>query len=247
LGAHDSANKSPQAFQIFLNNQIPDGATNNWTSSIGEPSLGVNRNAVFITGNWYASVSTDGGQNYSFVNPFDNFPADGTPDAVNGGFCCDQIAYYDEAHDALFWVLLYLDDGFTNTIRIAVANSEENIGSNSWYYYDFSPEDVGLPASGFWFDFPDLSTSSNFLYLTANVFEIGASTTTSAAVLRLPLTEMSQAQGFSYDFFVSNDRPSLRCTQGATSIMYIGAHNTTRAPARFSGTTYLTSSITPAR
>ena len=216
--------KDPGTFRFFLNTSLPDASTADFTSSIDEPSVGVNRNAVFYTGNWFASVSGDGGQTFTFVNPFDNFPADGTPDPVNGGFCCDQSTYYDESHNALFWELLYIDDGSTNTIRIAVANSESNIVNNAWSWYDFSPANIGYPASGFWFDFPDITTSNNFLYLTVNVFAIGAGTTSTAAILRLPLTEMSQGLGLSFNYFVT-DRPSIRCTKGATSTIYFAAHN----------------------
>jgi hypothetical protein len=142
------------------------------TSLVGEPSFGINHEAIFWTGNWYAAMSGDNGETFNFVNPYDNFPADGIPDAVNDGFCCDQVTHYDEGEDAMFWLLQYLEDGITNTQRIAVAPSREDVLNNTWFYYDFTPADFGFPAEGFWLDFPDLAVSDQSLYHTTNVYRV---------------------------------------------------------------------------
>jgi hypothetical protein len=216
--------KAPDDFVIFRNTALDDLATNNSTSRINEPSLGVNQHAIFYTGNWYASVSSDGGNTWSYINPYDNFPANGINDPVNGGFCCDQIVYYEESRDVLFWLLQYSNDGITNTQRIAVANSASDITTNTWYWYDFTPASFGFPATGKWLDFPDLSVSDNNLYLTTNVFDIGSGSTSTAVIARLDLDDMAQGVGVSFSY-LQTDRPGLRCTHGATSTMYWGAHN----------------------
>ena len=59
------------------------------TSTVGEPSLAVKGKTVFITGNWYASLSKNSGTSFSKVDPYTRFPAPaGRP------FCCDQVAHY---------------------------------------------------------------------------------------------------------------------------------------------------------
>lgn len=206
-------------FRVFRNTALNDAATNNSTLVIDEPSLAANGRAIFYTGNVYAAVSPDAGQTFQFINPSDNFPA------VNGGFCCDQITYYDRTRGALFWLLQYWADANTNTQRLAVANSQANIVNNNFYWWDWSPSDFGFPATGYWMDFPDLAVSANFLYLTSNVFRIGSGSTSTAVIARFPLNELSQGIGFGYSWYTSSDRPSLRCTHGATSVMYFATHN----------------------
>src|SRR5689334_16704583 len=65
-------------------------------STVGEPSLAVNGDVVFYTGNWYAALSTNGGQNFSFIDPSAEFP-DANPPGT--GFCCDQVVHYIRAID----------------------------------------------------------------------------------------------------------------------------------------------------
>jgi hypothetical protein len=49
----------------------------------------MNGNVVFYTGNWYAALSSDGGNTFQYVDPFTAFP-----DPPNMGFCCDQVVQY---------------------------------------------------------------------------------------------------------------------------------------------------------
>ena len=224
------ADASPEGgpLVLFRNSALSDVGTNNQTSSrSNEPSLGVNNEVIFWSGNWYASVSDDAGQTWSFIDPADNFPADGTDDPVNGGFCCDQVVYYDQAWDAMYWLLQYVQDGSTNTQRIAVANSPADVLNNIWFVYNWTPASFGFPATGFWMDFPDLTVSNEFLYLTTNVFEIGSGTTSTAVIARFPRDRISQGLGFTYGYWVSTTRPSLRMIQRAAGTMYFAAHNST--------------------
>lgn len=217
--------RAPGDFVFFRNTALNDTATNDSTSQrSNEPSVGVNGRVAFYSGNFYASVSADGGETWSYVNPSDNFPSDGVPDPVNNGFCCDQIVYYERTRGTMFWLLQYSADSNTNTQRLAVASSQQDVANNAWFLYDWSPASFGFSASGFWLDFPDLSTSDNYLYLTSNVFQIGSGSTSTAVIARFPLDELSQGQGFTYNYLVTG-RPGLRCTHGATSTMYFGAHN----------------------
>lgn len=141
-----------------------------------EPSVGANGRVVFYTTNSYAAVSGDSGQTFTYLNPFDNFPADGTNDAVNGLFGGDQYIYYERTRGLTFWLLQYNPDNATNTQRLCIARSQADVLNNNWYFYDFTPADFGFTtppagANGFWLDFPDMAVSDNFLYLTSNVFQ----------------------------------------------------------------------------
>src|SRR5574337_1774752 len=109
---------APGPFTFFQNVDLGAGAPNGYTSVVGEPSVGNNGTAVFQTGNWYAALSTENGTTFGFVNPFTTFPS------VNGGFCCDQSVLYDRSRDLLFWLMLYLPDTNTNTLRLAIAKGQ---------------------------------------------------------------------------------------------------------------------------
>src|SRR5262249_45982713 len=129
-----AAPTSPGDFIVYQNDTLPrftDNAGNSLTSTTNEPSLGVNGRVVFWTGNWYAAVSGNRGQTFSYVDPR-SFPS------VNGGFCCDQATYYERTRGAMFWLLQYSPDNTTNTYRIAVARGQVDLLNNSWLVYDFT-------------------------------------------------------------------------------------------------------------
>ncbi|MGE5834239.1 MAG: hypothetical protein ACM4AI_07155, partial [Acidobacteriota bacterium] len=71
--------------RLFRNVGLPDAATSQDTSTVGEPSLAASGNQVFLSGNWYASRSVNAGAAWTHVDPFTTFPS------AAGGFCCDQV------------------------------------------------------------------------------------------------------------------------------------------------------------
>jgi hypothetical protein len=217
-----------------------------------EPSVGANGRVAFYTTNNYAAVSGDRGQTFSFINPFDNFPADGTVDALNGGFGGDQYVYYERTRGLMCWLIQYNPDNTTNSYRLAIARSQADLLNNTWIFYDFTPATFGLTtpagAAGIWLDFPDLSASDNFLYFTANYFPRRTATTgcvlacpggtcpagcasctgcgsLGAVIARLPLTQLAQGANLGGNFFNDTTHFSLRLTQGAHDTMYWGSHN----------------------
>ena len=253
-----SAPLAPGTFTSFRNTTLASapvvgGVTLNKFFPI-EPSVGVNGRVVFYTTNNYEAVSGDRGQTFSYMNPF---AADGTPAQINGGFGGDQVIYYARKRGLMFWLQQYNPDNNTNTQRLAVARSQADILNNRWITFDFTPATFGFTtppagASGFWDDFPDLSVSDNFLYLTTNVFPrilpnplnqcaIGCPATVAtcpaacggictvcssvgAVVARLPFDQL--AAGGTLDFrFFTDTNSGYRCTQGAQATMYWGSHN----------------------
>ncbi|MBI3950052.1 MAG: hypothetical protein HY314_06320 [Acidobacteria bacterium] len=161
-----AAPQAPDTFTFFRNTPLAGapvvgGVTLNAYTPI-EPSGAANGCVVFYTTNSYAAVSGDGGQTFSYINPFTYFPA------ANGGFGGDQVIYYERTRGLLFWLLQYNPDNNTSTQRLAVARSQADVLNNNWITYDFTPATYGFTtppagASGFWLDFPDLAVSDNFL------------------------------------------------------------------------------------
>ncbi|MBA5800318.1 hypothetical protein [Rhizobium changzhiense] len=157
------AEAAPPPINFDYNAQISDVGTADTASHVCEPTVAQNGNIIFVTGNWFACVSTDGGQNYSFVDPSRSFP-----DPPNSRFCCDQIAIYSSHTDLFFWLLQYSeDDKGENVQRIAYASTADVV-AGTWNFFDISSKALGF--KGAWLDYPDLAVSSTFLYMTTNAF-----------------------------------------------------------------------------
>ena len=207
--------------QLVTNRGLTDVETNDFTSEISEPSVAVRGNEILYTANWFSAFSTDGGQTFTYVDPAASFPA-----PPNEEFCCDQLAYYDRGRDLMVWVLQYASRPASqgpNRLRVAVARGND-IATRSWRFYDFTPQNTGGWTAE-WFDYPALAASQNYLYLTTNSFGFGASGAwTRAVLLRLPLDQLANYQGFTYRFLATSELGSLQPARGAGMTMYVAAH-----------------------
>ncbi len=192
-------------------------------STVNEPSLGTMGNTVFTTGNWFASVSGDNGNNFGYVNPYTTFPA------TWGGFCCDQRAAQDPDTDSVYWYLQYSKDGSSSTsvggARIAVATTETQLLTNAWTYYDFTPQSFGL-AAGKWLDFPHMTVSENYVYATTNVFSTVSNAFTDAVAWRIPISEINAGGSINYQYFTRTTSFALDPIENASTTMYFGSLET---------------------
>jgi hypothetical protein len=129
-------------------------------SSIAEPSGGATGgNVVFLSANWFAAFSNNGGGSFTQLNPTTIFPNDAI------GYCCDQIVQYVPSIDRFIW-LLQGNNGF----RLAAASSADVINSNgtAWTYWNLPSDLFGQP-NGTGVDYPDLSVGNNSLYMSWDV------------------------------------------------------------------------------
>ena len=235
---------APGAFVFFENTDLGTaGAPLSERSYVNEPSCANNGRLVFYSGNWYAALSRDGGKTFSYINPYTAFPP-----PAGMGFCCDQSVLYDPDFDCMFWLLQYTADGNTNNIeRLAVCNNFGALETQQWYYYDFSPQQIGA-TDGHWFDFPDLVLGQSNLYLTANY--IGPAS--HAAILRLPLGPLSTGSGFGFSY-ITQPWPNqwvFRCTHGASTTMFFASHVDTNTVRIYrwresGGADYVDRNVTP--
>lgn len=201
--------------RMIRNIGLGDPATSTQTSTINEPTAAASGRNAFVTGNWFASQSTDGGANWSLVNPFTRFPS------AAGGFCCDQVVLYEPSRDIWIWILQYVRSGGSNIFRVAVCRGN-NFGA--WYYWDFTPTALNASFTDMWFDYPDAAVSSNHLYITFNAFNSG-NNFLRAFVFKLPLNALRDATTLSYTWWSTTGHGSLRLTQGATGSMFFASHN----------------------
>jgi len=201
---------------LIQNASVSRAATGGQTSTVGEPSVANTASGIFVTGNWYASRSTDGGSTWRFVSPSTTLPP------ANLGFCCDQTLIHVPSHQITVWLLQYIKDERRNTLRVAIT-SDGAFGNSGWHWWDLSPDATNPAWTGEWFDYNHAALSDRFLYVSSNVFAVSGNRWTRAVVFRIPLDALKAGGQLDYDFFATTEAGSLRCTQGARDTMYFAS------------------------
>src|SRR5690348_11695519 len=128
---------------LIDNLELDDVATNDSTSTVGEPSIDSAGQQLFETGNWYASQSSDGGAHWGFVDPFTTLPS------AAGGFCCDQVTVHDDSRGLWIWILQYIRQNGANVFRIAATHDANFPGG--WYWWDIAPTTLDATWTNLWF------------------------------------------------------------------------------------------------
>ncbi len=191
-------------------------------SLVGEPTATADKDSSFMTGNWWAAVSKNGGGDWSYINPYTKFAA---PD---GAFCCDQYSIFIPKWGLSVWLLQY---GYSKTTksggyRIAFAD-RASLRKGIWWSYYFRPKDMGF-SNKTWLDFPHLAFTDNYLYFTAWVFAGEAGGEWGKILAKLPLKPISQKKGFGYSIWpLKRSQPSWRMAFGGTHTLYFGDHLST--------------------
>ena len=154
---HEAAGPG-QDIQVVLNTELRQPGQNDVAGNVGEPSVSINKDVVFYTGNWYAAVSTDGGRTFKFIDP-NNMAQPTDPRDVT--FCCDQVVNYMPSIDTFVWLLQYGPSTGDNIQRLAFAKTED-VKAGRWQIFDITAAALEVP--GFFLDFPDLAVGANFLW-----------------------------------------------------------------------------------
>ena len=209
------------SINVIRNVALDDGATSNDTSTVGEPSLGVAGDQVFVTGNWYASRSTNNGGQWTHVDPFTTLPP------AAGGFCCDQVTLHAATRGVWIWILQYVEQNGTNVFRIA-ATRDANFPGGGWFYWDIAPTTLDGSFKNLWFDYPDAALTRSNLYVTFNVFDT-SDEWQRAVIMQFPLSTIENAGSLGFKWWSTTEFGSLRLTQGAavTNRMYWASHVST--------------------
>jgi hypothetical protein len=128
----------------------------NDVSGTAEPSGASGGGVIFVTANWTAAYSTNGGSSFTQLDPTTIFPNDAI------GFCCDQIVQYVPGIDRFVWLL---QGSNLSGYRLATASPQQIINSNgtAWTYWNM-PTSVFGSCSGF--DYPDMSVGNNQIYMS---------------------------------------------------------------------------------
>src|SRR6266852_5713657 len=203
--------------------------------AVNEPSVGTAGRVVFVSSNYDAGYSTNGGKTFNFVNPNNFLPS------MDGGFCCDQTVIYDKVRDIFAWSLLYSKSGSTANDkggwRTAFTHSS-SVASGSWCYLTWHPDNFGLATTGLWMDYPEVAISNGYIWYTTNVLTTSDDTHQNTLVWRISLdqlnisldrlnTEPSTCGPINYQYFVVSYHFTFSLVQGATPTMYWASHNST--------------------
>ncbi len=215
-----------QTVQIVLNTPLTQPAQAKTSSNVNEPSVSINGDVVFYTGNWYAAVSVDGGKTFGFIDP-NTMAQPGDPAGVV--FCCDQIVNYIPSLDTFVWLMQYGPQTGDNIQRLAFAKTND-VKDGKWSIFDITTQMLGVP--GYFMDFPDLAVGASFLYMTTNCFAPDGSTVGSA-VVRIPFSSIAAGTP-TVDKFVSMELFAFRVAQNCHATAYFASHRDTSTLAVFS-------------
>lgn len=217
---------APGDFAVYSDAVIPPSAYgNSYIWMVAEPSVGGNGRVIYLSGNKFASVSGDYGKTWTWVDSFTKFPL---PTGLTQ-FCCDQSVFHDRTHNLTFWLLQYHRQNPTvsghNAITLAVAHGQREAFEGTWTTYTITPqqtEPVTYSDNNWWFDYPDVAVSNNYLYITINPNN-GPSQNAVAFRLSLDTLASGGALPTSWPHFIAPNG-FLRPTQGATDTMYFVQH-----------------------
>jgi hypothetical protein len=215
---------SPQpgaaAINFFMNKDVSSAARSR--SLVGEPTATADKDTSFMTGNWWAAVSKNGGGNWSYINPYTKFAK------ADGGFCCDQYSIFVPKWGITIWLLQYGYSKTTQTggYRIAVSD-RANMRKGLWWSYYFRPTNLGFSKKT-WLDYPHLTFTNNNLYFTAWVFPGETGGERGKVLVRLPLKLLKERKGLNFGYWpLKNAQPGWRMAFGGTHTLYFGDHLTT--------------------
>lgn len=208
-------------FELWRNQPVAQGA--GVTATIGEPTVANDRNAVLYTGNWHAAVSGDDGLTWSYLNPATQFPS------LNGGFCCDQVAYaVDRGSSSLiFWLMQYSDDEVNGgALRLVVYQGRDELLDQA-NYCSYVITSATINESGAkWFDFNVVASTDDHLFISSKVLNSAGDTFSTGVVMRWDLNDFDDGNCTLNTGRVYKDATggaqNTALAQGAGSTMYWG-------------------------
>ena len=182
---------------------------------LGETSVASNYNdLIFYTGNWYAARSNDAGKTWQYINAYEDFE----------DFCCDQRVIYDPNHNLFIWYRQGEPDDSANENRVRIGFSNDAI---TWTMFDIIPSSMDDSFVNTEFDFPELATTDNYLYITTNAFDLEEEEEDmTAVIMRISLDSVVDRGTIELESYWSPETHTFTPVQGAKDKMYWATHLT---------------------
>jgi hypothetical protein len=128
------------------------GCSGDANAACAEPSGAASSDMIFVSANWRAAFSTNGGSSFTIIDPTTVF----SPGAI--GFCCDQIVQYVASIDRFVWLM----QGTGYRLAVASPAQIKSSGGNAWTYWELTPALFNTCSA----DYPDMAVGDNELYLS---------------------------------------------------------------------------------
>jgi hypothetical protein len=186
----------------------------------GETSVASNNNdLIFYTGNWYAARSFDAGRTWEYINAYEDFE----------DFCCDQRVIYDRNHNLFIWYRQGdVVDNSTKENRVRIGFSNDTL---TWTMFDIIPSSVDDYFVEKEFDYPEIATTDNYLYMTTNALppedeEEEEEDEMTAVIIRISLDRVIDRGIIDWESYWSANTYTFTPVQGAKDKMYWATHLT---------------------
>jgi hypothetical protein len=116
-------------------------------------------------------------------------------------------------------------------MKLEIAHGPADLAANTWQGYNILPGNFGAGfATGYYIDFSQLAISSNYLYISANIYRTPDNTFTASGMLRIPLAEIDSHSALTADTLVSTTDFTYTPVSGATDTMYFAAQQPETSP-----------------
>lgn len=226
--------------KVFRNTRVAHGTTDGLqTSNVAEPTVANDRNGLLYTSNWTARVSDDNGLTWtSSIDPFRIWASLPQTPETAPGFCCDQSAHaVDHAGGSMvFWLMQGLVAGTNNppgnALVLSVFRGKEDLidasGVDDFCAYPLVASDFGLSGNDN-FDFPQMSSTDKYLYVSVNVGKGKNKGTSYALVMRFSLDDLQDGDCLVDPVAWSDSRTkeNLIPVQDAEDEMFFATHTRT--------------------
>ena len=201
-GTGSTGGQSPINFREYTRTELSGG----WPPDMSGARAG---DVVLMSGNLWLKLSVDGGKTFDDLDFTTIFAADKT----YGGWAGDQVIHYVPSIDAF---VLYVQS-FTsktqvnrNIVKVALASPADlklhKGGRLAWRrQWDFTSDTFGLGDR--WFDFPDLTWDSSYLYVNTNV-AVGRDVV-GKLFFELPLADLKAGRSLSFLFAFIDEKINI--------------------------------------
>ena len=184
-----------------------------YESSVMEASVDGKANKHFFSGNWFGARSTNKGINWSYLSPYSNMT----------DFCCDQIVRHDTARNIFLWLRMGAPDA-TGENRFTLSVDFNDPFTGGYHIYSTKPENVNGAWQNMWWDYPAMSLTADYLYLSWNMFDNATPANyVRTVVLKWPLDALATGAGFGYGYINTNAWASIKPVDGADHTMYMAS------------------------
>jgi len=181
-----------------------------------EPSVANNNSLVFYAGTFYAAISEDSGQRWTYINLDSELPYD----------CCDQNLIFDPNHRIFIWTMMDIPENHgTNVSNITIGISRNLF---DWTMYNMTRSMFNHNWNDQAFDYPQAVISNDYLYITTNRFSNFLTEDQEfegALIARANLQLLADGAPISFKF-VQYLTPVTTITpvHGASNEMYLATH-----------------------